>query len=160
MLERIKKVLKDIRALVCLGGIRVDTYCSSGSTDIAIKSTVQLDGDVTTTIARSEISNLDAMLSHMHEIESRLQSVAKYMGIARYSVNGIITAVAAVLAVRGVANASHDTAYSLISIIFSIVLFVGLKSSFIPKHITAFVINVLSRKAFKQVKAFAVRELT
>lgn len=159
MLERTKRVFKDIRALVCYGGIRVDTLSSTKSTNIAIQSIIQLDGDVTTTVAKSEINNSNAISSHMDEIEYRLQSVAKCVRKVRFCVNGIVATIAATLTICGAIEVIDSIevfddftliTFPLFSVIVLFVVFVILKSSFIPKHITAFVINVLSRKVLKQ----------
>ena len=68
----------DLAALICGGGLVVATPATpDGNCSVAVQSTVQLDGDVITTIARTIVAEKAVLRSHLTEVEQRIHAVAR-----------------------------------------------------------------------------------
>lgn len=69
-LQHNDSVFADLAALLCRGGLVVETLGEPGS--VSVRSTVQLDGDITVCIARPTLGQASIYVSHMAEMERRI----------------------------------------------------------------------------------------
>ena len=65
----------DLAALLCGGGLVVETPRESGS--VSVRSTIQLDGDMTVCIARLALGQASIFVSHVAEVEKRIHRAAQ-----------------------------------------------------------------------------------
>lgn len=87
-------VFADLAALVCGGGLVVETPGKPGS--ILVQSTIQLDGDVTICVARTTLGQATVLVSHLAEVEMRIQRTAMLVKRATWAVHGVIGGIIAV----------------------------------------------------------------
>ena len=81
-------VFADLAALLCRGGLVVETLAGPGS--VSVRSTIQLDGDMTVCVARSTIGEASVLVSHMAAVETRIQSAARLVKRTVWAAHGII----------------------------------------------------------------------
>ena len=72
-LQQEYSVFADLAALICRGGLVVETPGELGS--ISVQSTIQLDGDMTIYVTRSALGQT-VLISHLAETEKRFQRLA------------------------------------------------------------------------------------
>lgn len=82
--------LADLAALLCHGGLAVDTPGKSGF--ILVRSTIQLDGDITICVAEPALIQATTLNSHLIHIETRIHRVALLVRRSAWVAHGTITA--------------------------------------------------------------------
>ena len=87
-------VCADLAALLCRGGLVVET--PGGHDSVAVRSTIQLDGDMTAIIARPTLGHESVLVSHMAEMETRIQRVARLVKRTVWTAHAIIGSVVSV----------------------------------------------------------------
>ena len=93
-LQHKHSAIADLGALLCGGGLVVETL--GGFRSVAVRSTIQLDGDLTVTIARRTFGQQTIMDSHFAELEARVQRIAQFVERTVWIVHGAMGAVVSV----------------------------------------------------------------
>lgn len=76
--------------LLCRGGLVVETLGEHGS--VAVRSTVQIDGDMTIIVTRPTIGQKSVLASHVVEAETRIRRIARLVKRTVCIAHGIIVA--------------------------------------------------------------------
>ena len=113
-----------------------------GEASVIVQSTVQLDGDVTAAISRLAVGNEAVLLSHLVEVEARVQAVATTVRWIGRTVSGATWVL--LIAVIGTAYSLGDIFVCAISGVISTVLMGIIRTSPVRRLLLTFLIRRLS----------------
>lgn len=93
--KRNQSIFADLAALLCHGGLVVETLGESGL--VAVRSTIHLDGDITVFVAQNILARESVLDSHISEVEIRIESVTQLVKKTVWTAHGILGAATSVL---------------------------------------------------------------
>ena len=140
----------DLAALFCRGGLVVRTPGRPGT--VLVRSTIQLDGDMTVCVARPALPNGYLLVSHIAQVEARVQRATRLIRGTMWAAHGTIAATALAawfFALRDGTDLEDQLTLAAIWISCSIgsaaIVECLLQSSFARKSIVSTIVNGLSR---------------
>ena len=149
-LQQKDSAFDDLAALFCRGGLVVETHGGPGT--VSVRTTLQLDGDMTVFVARPALRQASLFVSHMTQVETRIQRAARLVKRILWAAHGTISAavsVAWLLALHDSPALEDRLTTVAVWIAFSVgsaaIVACLLRTSFVQKLILSSIVNRLSR---------------
>lgn len=151
-LQHNDSVFGDLAALLCRGGLVVETPGEPGS--VSVRSTIQLDGDMTLCVTRPTLGQASIFAAHMAEVETRIHRAARLVKRTVWATHCTIGAAVSVVwlcaLIDSPALEDHLTTTAVwigLSIGSATIIECLLQTSFVRKFFLSSIVNRLSRFA-------------